>query len=124
MEKFMATVRLENLSKTSPDDDAGGVNVVSDVSFEVANGEFAALAGPPGSGKTMVLRMIAGLEVGSRGDIFIGARGVNDVPPKDRDTAMVFHDFALYPHISVYDNIAFGAGWQRQKSLTRSAVRS
>lgn len=108
MEKFMATVRLENLSKTSPDDDAGGVNVVSDVSLEVADGEFVVLAGLPGSGTTKVLRMIAGLEAGSRGDIFIGDRRVNDVPSKDRETAMVFHDFALYPHMSVYDNMAFG----------------
>ena len=104
----MATVRLENISKTFPSDKAGEVNVVSDVSFEVAHGEFAVLAGPPGSGKTMVLRMIAGLEAGSRGDIFIGERRVNDVPLKDRDIAMVFHDFALFPQMSVYDNIAFG----------------
>ena len=104
----MATVRLENISKTFPGGKAGEVNVVSDVSFEVAHGEFAVLAGPPGSGKTTVLRMIAGLEAGSRGDIFIGDRRVNDVPPKDRDTALVFHDFALYPQMSVYDNIAFG----------------
>ncbi|MBA3883114.1 MAG: ATP-binding cassette domain-containing protein [Chthoniobacterales bacterium] len=104
----MANVTVKNLSKSFPGQEASGRSSVSDVSFEIVDGEFAVLIGTPGSGKTTVLRTIAGLEDTSRGDIFIGGRRVNDVSPKDRDIAMVFRDSALYPHMSVYDNIAFG----------------
>ncbi|MGI8877094.1 MAG: ABC transporter ATP-binding protein, partial [Candidatus Limnocylindria bacterium] len=76
--------------------------------FEVHDGEFLVLVGPSGCGKTTALRMVAGLEEQTSGDIRIGERVVNDVPPKDRDIAMVFQNYALYPHMSVYDNLAFG----------------
>ncbi len=79
-----------------------------DVSLEVADREFLVLVGPSGCGKSTTLRMIAGLEEVSRGDIFIDGRSVNNVPPKDRDIAMVFQNYALYPHMSVFDNLAFG----------------
>ena len=81
---------------------------MNDVSLEIADREFVVLVGPSGCGKSTTLRMIAGLEEISRGDVFIGERRVNDVPPKDRDIAMVFQNYALYPHMSVYDNMAFG----------------
>src|SRR5438045_7709618 len=86
----------------------GGGLAVNDLSLQVKDEEFLVLVGPSGCGKTTALRMIAGLEEQSTGDIFIGERLVNDVAPKDRDIAMVFQNYALYPHMSVYDNIAFG----------------
>jgi multiple sugar transport system ATP-binding protein len=84
------------------------VFAVNDLSIQVKDEEFLVLVGPSGCGKTTALRMIAGLEEQTSGDIFIGERLVNDVAPKDRDIAMVFQNYALYPHMSVYDNIAFG----------------
>src|SRR5437764_14218804 len=99
----MATVRLEHIFKKF-----GDVTAVNDLSLEVRDEEFLVFVGPSGCGKTTALRMIAGLEEQTSGDIFIGDRLVNDVPPKDRDIAMVFQNYALYPHMSVYDNIAFG----------------
>src|SRR3977135_797075 len=84
------------------------VFAVNDLSLQVKDEEFLVLVGPSGCGKTTALRMIAGLEEQSSGDILIGERIVNDVAPKDRDIAMVFQNYALYPHMSVYDNIAFG----------------
>jgi multiple sugar transport system ATP-binding protein len=81
---------------------------VNDLSLTVEDGEFLVLVGPSGCGKTTALRMIAGLEDPTAGSLFIGGRLVNDVPPKDRDIAMVFQNYALYPHMSVYDNLAFG----------------
>ena len=80
---------------------------VDGVSFEVKDGEFIILLGPSGCGKTTTLRCIAGLETPDEGDIYIGDRLVNDLPPKDRDVAMVFQSYALYPHMTVYDNLAF-----------------
>ena len=80
---------------------------VDGVSFEVEDGEFIILLGPSGCGKTTTLRCIAGLETPDEGEIYIGDRLVNDLPPKDRDVAMVFQSYALYPHMSVYDNLAF-----------------
>ncbi len=80
---------------------------VDGISFEVNDGEFIILLGPSGCGKTTTLRCIAGLEVPDEGEIYIGDRIVNDLPPKDRDVAMVFQSYALYPHMSVYDNLAF-----------------
>lgn len=100
----MAGVRLENVNKCF----AGGVKAVDDLSLEIRDREFTVLVGPSGCGKTTTLRMVAGLEEPTSGDIYIGDRLVNDVPPKDRDIAMVFQNYALYPHMTVYDNMAFG----------------
>ena len=104
----MAKVTLKNVSKIYPGDRGKDVTAVSDVSFDVEDREFIVLVGPSGCGKSTILRMIAGLEEISDGDIYIGDRRVNDVPPKDRDIAMVFQNYALYPHMSVADNLAFG----------------
>jgi multiple sugar transport system ATP-binding protein len=86
----------------------GDVTAVSDLNISIADREFLVFVGPSGCGKTTSLRMLAGLEEISDGQIYIGSRVVNDVPPKDRDIAMVFQSYALYPHMSVYDNMAFG----------------
>jgi multiple sugar transport system ATP-binding protein len=86
----------------------GNVEVVKDVSIDIKDKEFLVLVGPSGCGKTTTLRMIAGLEDITKGDIFIGEKKVNDVSPKDRDIAMVFQNYALYPHMNVYENMAFG----------------
>ncbi len=86
----------------------GDVEVIKDFNLEVADKEFVVFVGPSGCGKSTNLRMLAGLEEISEGEILIGDRVVNDVPPKDRDIAMVFQSYALYPHMSVYDNMAFG----------------
>ena len=99
----MASVRLASVSKKF-----GETVVVDDVTLEIADREFLVLVGPSGCGKSTTLRMIAGLETTSGGDIFIGDRRVNDLGPKDRDIAMVFQNYALYPHMNVYDNMAFG----------------
>src|SRR5256712_7207522 len=99
----MATVTMDHVTKRF-----GEVIAVNDLNIEVKDEEFLVLVGPSGCGKTTALRMVAGLEEQSTGDIFIGQRKVNDVPPKDRDIAMVFQNYALYPHMSVYDNMAFG----------------
>jgi multiple sugar transport system ATP-binding protein len=100
----MAGVILERVSRVYP----GGVKAVDDISLEVADQEFVVLVGPSGCGKSTTLRLIAGLEELSGGTIRIGGRLVNDVAPKDRDIAMVFQNYALYPHMSVYKNMAFG----------------
>src|SRR4029079_6962678 len=84
------------------------VHAVKDVNLHIRDKEFIVLVGPSGCGKSTTLRMIAGLEEISSGEIFIGERLVNDLPPKDRDIAMVFQNYALYPHMTVYDNMAFG----------------
>ncbi len=99
----MASVTLKNLVKTFKN-----VYAVNDVSLEIRDKEFLVLVGPSGCGKTTALRCIAGLEEATDGEILIGDRVVNDVSPKDRDIAMVFQNYALYPHMSVYDNMAFG----------------
>ncbi|MEN6301943.1 MAG: sn-glycerol-3-phosphate ABC transporter ATP-binding protein UgpC [Armatimonadia bacterium] len=99
----MAQVRLVNLTKRFP-----GVIAVNSVNLDIQDKEFLVLVGPSGCGKTTCLRMIAGLEESSDGEIWIGDRLVNDVSPKDRDIAMVFQNYALYPHMSVYENMAFG----------------
>ena len=100
----MARVVLDNVRKVYDD----GFEAVHDVSLEVEDGEFVVLVGPSGCGKSTTLRMIAGLESITSGTLQIGDRVVNEVPPKDRDIAMVFQNYALYPHMSVYDNMAFG----------------
>src|SRR3989449_4878731 len=99
----MATVTFEHVTKRY-----GDVLAVNDLNLEIRDGEFMVLVGPSGCGKTTSLRMIAGLEEISDGTLRIGERVVNDVAPKDRDIAMVFQSYALYPHMSVYDNMAFG----------------
>ena len=100
----MAHVQVKNVSKIYP----GDVIAVSDVSLEIMDKEFVVLVGPSGCGKSTTLRMIAGLETVSRGEIYIDGQLVNDVPAKNRDIAMVFQNYALYPHMTVYENLAFG----------------
>src|ERR671935_480259 len=100
----VAQIELDNVTKVFP----GGTVAVNDVSLEIGDGEFMVLVGPSGCGKSTLLRMIAGLEEVTDGEISIGDRVVNDVPPKSRDVAMVFQNYALYPHMKVYDNMAFG----------------
>jgi multiple sugar transport system ATP-binding protein len=104
----MAQVTLKNVFKTYPSEKEKEVIAVRDFNLEIKDREFIVFVGPSGCGKSTTLRMIAGLEEISRGDVFIGDRRVNDVPPKDRDIAMVFQNYALYPHMSVYENMAFG----------------
>ena len=104
----MAKVSLQDVGKTYTDGKGQEVSAVRGVNIEVAEREFLVLVGPSGCGKSTTLRMIAGLEEISSGEIAIDGRRVNDVPPKDRDIAMVFQSYALYPHMSVYDNMAFG----------------
>ena len=100
----MARVLLENLSKVFDKQ----VTAVSDFRLQVSDSEFMVIVGPSGSGKTTILRMIAGLENVTSGNIYIGDTLVNDVTPRNRDIAMVFQNYALYPHMNVYENIAFG----------------
>ena len=99
----MASVSYDHVTKTF-----GDVVAVNDMSIDIPDKEFLVFVGPSGCGKTTSLRLLAGLEETNEGNIYIGERLVNDVPPKDRDIAMVFQSYALYPHMSVYDNMAFG----------------
>jgi len=99
----MANVVLRNVAKRFDD-----VEAVRQISLDIPDKEFVVLVGPSGCGKTTTLRMIAGLEEASAGEIYIGDEMVNDVPPKDRDIAMVFQNYALYPHMTVYENMSFG----------------
>lgn len=98
----MTSLSVKNICKTF-----GKTRVLDDVSFDVQKGEFVVLLGPSGCGKTTMLRIIAGLEEQDEGEIYIGDREVSDLSPRDRDVAMVFQSYALYPHMTVYDNIAF-----------------
>ena len=102
----MASVAFERASKIYPD----GTRAVSNLQLDIPDAQFMVLVGPSGCGKTTALRMLAGLESVSEGVIRIGERVVNHVPSRDRDIAMVFQSYALYPHLTVYDNIAFGLG--------------
>ncbi|HSZ94458.1 MAG TPA: sn-glycerol-3-phosphate ABC transporter ATP-binding protein UgpC [Acetobacteraceae bacterium] len=111
----MASVTLEHVSKTF-----GDTTVVRDVSLEIRDKEFLVLVGPSGCGKSTILRMIAGLEDVSDGEIYIGDKLVNDVSAKDRDIAMVFQNYALYPHMSVFDNLAYGL---RQRHTAAHDIR-
>jgi multiple sugar transport system ATP-binding protein len=104
-------VTFDRVAKVYPD----GTRAVSDMSLEIEDGEFMVLVGPSGCGKTTALRMVAGLEEISEGVLRIGDRVVNHVPSRDRDIAMVFQSYALYPHLSVYDNIAFGLKLRKEK---------
>ena len=107
----MAAVTFDRVSKIYPD----GTKAVSELGIEIQDGEFMVFVGPSGCGKTTALRMVAGLEEISEGVVTIGDRVVNDVPPRDRDVAMVFQSYALYPHMTVYENIAFGLKLRREK---------
>jgi len=106
----MAGLKLNKINKIYPN----GFHAAKDVELKIEDKEFMVLVGPSGCGKTTTLRMIAGLEEISHGELFIGETVVNDVPPKDRDIAMVFQNYALYPHMTVYDNMAFGLKLRKQ----------
>src|SRR3954464_9116893 len=111
----MAQVAFDRVSKIYPD----GTRAVNDVNLDIRDGEFMVLVGPSGCGKTTALRMVAGLEEISEGVLTIGERVVNHVPSRDRDIAMVFQSYALYPHLSVYENIAFGL---RLKKMSKADI--
>src|SRR5689334_9468919 len=113
----MASVTLDNVRKVY----AGGVEAVKGVSLAIPDGSFTVLLGPSGCGKSTLLRMIAGLETVSEGSVSIGDRLVNDVEPADRDIAMVFQNYALYPHMSVYDNMAYGL---RNRGVPRPEIEA
>ncbi|MEY3587877.1 MAG: hypothetical protein RJA47_473 [Actinomycetota bacterium] len=105
----MAQIRLSDIDKVYDN----GFTAVADLNLDIQNGEFLVLVGPSGCGKSTALRMIAGLETVSKGDLFIGDKRVNDLEPKDRDIAMVFQSYALYPHLTVRENIAFAMKLRR-----------
>ena len=105
----MSSITFDSVGKIYP----GGTRAITDVSLDVADGEFVVLVGPSGCGKSTLLRMVAGLEEVTEGVLRIGEKVVNDVSPKDRDIAMVFQNYALYPHMSVFDNMAFGLKMRR-----------
>src|SRR6202142_4275334 len=109
----MAQVQLENLTKIFPEKGGPGVTAVKRINLQIEDREFMVLVGPSGCGKSTTLRMIAGLEEISEGTVRIGGQVVNEVLPKDRDIAMVFQNYALYPHMTVYENMAFGLKLRR-----------
>jgi sn-glycerol 3-phosphate transport system ATP-binding protein len=112
----MAGVSLRNVRKSY-----GSLEVIHGVSMDIADGEFVVILGPSGCGKSTLLRMVAGLETITAGEIAIGERVVNDLEPKDRDIAMVFQNYALYPHMSVYDNMSYGL---RIKGLPKAEIEA
>ncbi|MFN8583609.1 MAG: ATP-binding cassette domain-containing protein, partial [Gemmatimonadaceae bacterium] len=105
----MAAITFENVSKVFEN----GAKAVDALTLDVPDGQFSVLVGPSGCGKTTALRMIAGLETPSSGRIFLGERDITDLPPRDRDVAMVFQNYALYPHLTVLENITFGLRMRR-----------
>ena len=111
----MAQVSLQHVTKVFP----GNVRAVSNITLGIENKEFVVLVGPSGCGKSTILRMIAGLEEATEGEIYIGDKLVNDVPAKDRDIAMVFQNYALYPHMTVYENMSFGL---RLRKYTKAEI--
>src|SRR5580698_6730653 len=113
----MAQIVLDAVDKVYP----GGVKAVDGLSLDVKDGEFMVLVGPSGCGKSTALRSIAGLEEITGGTISIGGQVVNDLPPKDRDIAMVFQNYALYPHMTVEQNLAFGL---QQRKTPKDQIRS
>ena len=118
----MSQITLDSVGKIYPD----GTRAVGDLDLTIRDSEFLVLVGPSGCGKTTALRMIAGLEEITEGTISIGDRVVNDLQPKDRDIAMVFQNYALYPHMSVRDNMAFGLKMQKFKKseITRRVAEA
>ncbi|MEE9196318.1 MAG: ATP-binding cassette domain-containing protein, partial [Alphaproteobacteria bacterium] len=115
----MAAVRFSGVHKTY-----GPVEVIFGIDVSIADGEFAVIVGPSGCGKSTLLRMVAGLETITSGEIRIAERVVNDLEPKDRDIAMVFQNYALYPHMSVYGNMSYGLRIQgMQKAEIAERVR-
>jgi multiple sugar transport system ATP-binding protein len=117
----VGAITLERVSKVFP----GDVTAVDDVALEIADGEFMVLVGPSGCGKSTLLRMIAGLEAVSAGRIHIGDREVTELAPRNRDIAMVFQNYALYPHMRVWDNLAFALKLRRTpKPAMREKVGS
>src|SRR5215207_25835 len=116
----MASIHFEGVSKVFPE----GTVAVDDLDLDVEDGQFMVLVGPSGSGKSTALRIVAGLEDATTGTVRIGNRVVNDVEPKDRDIAMVFQSYALYPHMSAGDNIGFPLRMRREEKATiRESVR-
>jgi sn-glycerol 3-phosphate transport system ATP-binding protein len=115
--KQMANVTLRNVRKTYP----GGFEAIKGIDFEVGDGQFCVLVGPSGCGKSTLLRMVAGLETITGGEIDIGGRVVNQVEPADRDIAMVFQNYALYPHMSVYNNMAYGL---RNRGMAEGEIKT
>jgi sn-glycerol 3-phosphate transport system ATP-binding protein len=113
----MANVTLRNVRKTYP----GGFEAIKGIDFEVGDGQFCVLVGPSGCGKSTLLRMVAGLETITGGEIGIGGRIVNEVEPADRDIAMVFQNYALYPHMSVYNNMAYGL---RNRGMPEAEIKT
>ena len=116
----MAEVTLRGVEKTYPN----GFKAVHGVDLNIREGEFMVFVGPSGCAKSTTLRMIAGLEDISEGDVYIGDKRVNDLPPKDRGISMVFQNYALYPHMSVYENMAFGLKQQKLPRLTFHALKN
>ena len=114
----MARVHIDKVRKVY----AGGVEAVKGVSLDIADGELVVLVGPSGCGKSTLLRMVAGLEQISEGEISIGERVVNNVNPADRDIAMVFQNYALYPHMSVRENLAYGLKNRGQRAPRSSGA--
>ncbi len=114
----MAEVRLDGLTKVYPN----GFQAVTELSLELIDGEFMVLVGPSGCGKSTVLRMIAGLEEITEGDLYVGDRRLNDVQPKDRDIAMVFQNYALYPQMTVEENLGFPLRLRTRKKAERKRV--
>jgi len=114
----MAQIVLDHVEKVYP----GGIKALDDLNLDVKEGEFMVLVGPSGCGKSTALRSIAGLEEITGGTIRIGDQVVNDLPPKDRDIAMVFQNYALYPHMTVAENLAFGLKLQIRPSPRSGAA--
>ncbi|HEX2519795.1 MAG TPA: sn-glycerol-3-phosphate import ATP-binding protein UgpC [Castellaniella sp.] len=112
----MATLSFRDVRKTYP----GGVAVIHGISIDIEDGEFVVIVGPSGCGKSTLMRMVAGLESVTEGQILIGERVVNDLEPAERDIAMVFQNYALYPHMSVFDNMAYGL---KIRKLSRAEIR-
>src|SRR5439155_15868300 len=113
----MANVTLRNVRKTY----VGDFEAIKGIDFEVGDGQFCVLVGPSGCGKSTLLRMVAGLETIPGGEIDIGGRVVNEVEPADRDIAMVFQNYALYPHMSVYNNMAYGL---RNRGMSEAEIKT
>ena len=113
----MAQVSLNNVSKFFP----GNIQAIRNINLGIENKEFVVLVGPSGCGKSTTLRIIAGLEEATSGDFYIGNQRANDVPPKDRNIAMVFQNYALYPHMTAYENMAFGL---RLRKYTKAEIDS